>query len=190
VLLAFVPVKARSLGAQPGQISLMLTSAAVCFSLATWWVGQASDRWGRKAFVLAAQPGVLLACTGLAFAQSWPWLAVWYALFALAGGTTFLLGLVMAADVIPTEDASGALGAFDAAVDLLMVVSPALALALYTQIGRVSPLLLGAGLLSVVAFPVALRVRETRTAGGDAAKQARPPSHGLTGSAGIEGADG
>jgi MFS family permease len=179
VLAAFVPIKARSLGAQPGQISLLLTLSAVCFSIACWGVGRASDRWGRRPFVLAAQPGVLLACVGLALAQSWPWLAVWYALFALAGGTTFLLGLVMAADVIPAQDASGTLGAFDAAVDLLMVVSPAIAVAVHARLEQVSTLILGAGLLSLIAFPVALRVKETRGV-----------SHGLAQSSMIEEGEG
>jgi len=68
VLSAFMPVKARSLAANPRQISLMLALEAGCFSLASWLVGRASDRWGRRAFVIAAQPGVLLACTGLALA--------------------------------------------------------------------------------------------------------------------------
>ena len=89
----------------------------------------------------------MLACAGLALAQNWPWLVVWHALFGLAGGATFLLGLVMAADVVPAEGASGTLGAFDAAVDLLMVVSPAIAVAVHARLGQVSPLLLGAGLL-------------------------------------------
>jgi MFS family permease len=165
VLAAFVPVKARSLGAAPGQISLILILEAICFSLACWWVGRASDRWGRRPFLIAAQPGVLLACAGLALAQSWPGMAAWYALYGLAGGATFLLGLVMAADVTPEADAAGTLGAFDAAVDLLMLVAPLAALALHQQLGRVSPLLLGAGALSLLALPVALAVQETRGAG-------------------------
>jgi MFS family permease len=170
VLAAFVPVKARSLGAAPGPISLIMVLEAICFSLACWWVGRASDRWGRRPFVIAAQPGVLLACAGLALAGSWPWLAAWYALYGLAGGATFLLGLVMAADVTPEADAAGTLGAFDAAVDLLMLVAPLAALAAHQQLGRVSPLLLGAGSLALLAFPVALAVKETR--GAEVAGQA------------------
>jgi len=58
VLPAFLPVKARSLVANPRQISLMLALEAGCFSLASWLVGRASDRWGRRAFVAA------LCCPG------------------------------------------------------------------------------------------------------------------------------
>jgi MFS family permease len=162
VLSAFVPVKARSLGADPRHVSLILALEAGCFSLACWWVGRASDRWGRRPFVIAAQPGVLLSCAGLALVQSWPWLAACYALYGLAGGATFLLGLLMAADVTPAADAAGTLGAFDAAVDLLIFVAPALALAAHRQLGCMDPLLLLAGLPVLLALPVALVVRETR----------------------------
>ena len=162
VLSAFVPVKARSLGADPRQISLLLAVEAGCFSLASWLLGRASDRWGRRPFVIVAQPGVMLACIGLALAGSLPWLVAWYALYGLAGGTTFLLGLVMAADVTPTAGAAGTLGAFDAAVDLLLFLAPAVALAAYGQLSQVDPLILAAGLPALLALPVALRVGETK----------------------------
>lgn len=165
VLSAFVPVKARSLGADPRQISMMLAVEAGCFSLASWLVGRASDRRGRRPFVIAAQPGVMLACIGLALAESLPWLVAWYALYGLAGGTTFLLGLVMAADVTPTADAAGALGAFDAAVDLLLFIAPAVALAAYGQLGQADPLILAACLPATLALPIALRTGETKEPG-------------------------
>jgi MFS family permease len=107
---------------------------------------------------------VILSCAGLALAQSWPWLVGWYGLYGLAGGTTFLVGLLMAADVTPAADAAGMLGAFDAAVDLMMFIAPALALAAHRQMGRTDPLLLVAGLPALVALPVALAVRETKRA--------------------------
>ncbi|MBN1579868.1 MAG: MFS transporter [Anaerolineae bacterium] len=162
VLAAFVPIKARQLGANPRQISLILALEAVFFSLASWLIGRASDRWGRRVFVVAAQPGVVLACVGLALAPSWPVMAAWYALFGLAGGTTFLLGLVMAADVIPAHDASSMLGAFDAAVDLLIFAAPALAMLVYQQLGHVAPLFYLAGMPALLALPVALRIEETK----------------------------
>jgi MFS family permease len=163
VLAAFVPIKARQLGANPRQISFLLALEAICFSLASWMIGRASDRWGRRVFVVAAQPGVIAACIGLALSPSWPMMAIWYALYGLAGGTTFLLGLVMAADVIPSQDASSMLGAFDAAVDLLIFAAPALAMLIYQQVGRVEPLFLLAGLLALPALLVALCVKETGT---------------------------
>jgi MFS family permease len=162
VLSAFLPVKARELGADPRQISLMLSLEAAAFSLTCWGVGWASDRWGRRPFVILAQPGVMLSCVVLALARGLPGLIAGYVLYGLAGGATFLLGLLMAADVTSPADAAGTLGAFDAAVDLLLFISPALALVLFRQVGRLDPLILGAGLPTLLALPVALLVKETK----------------------------
>jgi len=68
----------------------------------------------------------------------------------------------MAADVTPAADAAGVLGAFDAAVDLLLFAAPALALVAHQQWGRVDPLLLSAGLPALLALPVALVIHETK----------------------------
>jgi MFS family permease len=162
VLSAFVPVKARALGADPPQIGLLQALEAAFFALASWLAGRASDRWGRRPFVIAAQPLVMLSCAGLALARQWMGLAVWYALYGLAGGTTFLLGLVMAADVTPAADVAGTLGAFDAAVDLLIFVAPALALTAHRWLGSADPLLLAVGLPALLALAVALSTRETK----------------------------
>jgi MFS family permease len=168
VLAAFLPVRARLYGASPAQISWIMAAEAACFSLACWLVGRAADRWGRKPFVIAAQPGVVLACVGLSLAASWPWMMVWHALFGLCSGTTFLLGLVMGADVTPSADAAGTLGAFDAAVDLLLFAAPAAAMATYRWLGSEVPLFLASALPALVAFPVAIIVGETREVRGKA----------------------
>jgi cyanate permease len=86
----------------------------------------------------------------------------WLILYGLGAGVTFVLGLVMAADITPAADSAGTLGAFDAAVDLLIFVAPALALATYEQIGQVMPILLAVGLPALIALPVAVMTRETR----------------------------
>ena len=162
VLAAFVPVAARSMGAAPRDIGLMLAVQAACFSLASWLSGRFSDRLGRRPLVIAAQPAVLISCVGLALADSWQGMIAWLALYGLGAGATFVLGLVMAADITPAADSAGTLGAFDAAVDLLIFAAPAVALAVYEQIGQVAPILLAAGLPALVALPVALTTRETR----------------------------
>ena len=56
------------------------------------------------------------------------------------------------------------LGAFDAAIDLGILVAPALALRTHAAIGRIDPILLGAALPALVAMPAALLVKETRKA--------------------------
>jgi len=162
VLSAFVPVKARALGADPRQIALLLALEAGCFSLASWFAGKASDRFGRRPFVILAQPCIVIACLGLALASTWPSMLPWFALYGLGGGTTFLLGLVMAADVTPGDGAAIVLGAFDAAIDLFLFAAPALALVIHNAVGRVDILLMAVSAPALLALPVALFVRETR----------------------------
>ena len=76
----------------------------------------------------------------------------------------FLTYLVQRKNVllIPPAGASRTLGAFDAAVDLLIFVAPALAMLAHQQLGRTAPLFLIAGLPAGLAWPVALRMGETR----------------------------
>lgn len=68
----------------------------------------------------------------------------------------------MVADVTPPEQCATVLGAFDAAIDMVLFVAPALALALYGPLGRIEPLLVLASVPAWLAWPVAWRVGETR----------------------------
>ena len=67
----------------------------------------------------------------------------------------------MLADFAPDNRRATVLGAYDAAMDLALFLSPALALALYEPLGRMRPLLLLAGVPALLALPVSWRVRET-----------------------------
>jgi MFS family permease len=162
ILASFVPTKSQLLGLAPWQISLALVGEATAYTLSAYLAGRFSDRWGRRLFVIAAQPVILLACAGLALARGWFGLATFYSLFGVGGSLTFLMSSVMMADIAPGEQCATVLGAFDAAIDLVLFVAPALALALYGPLGRIEPLLLLAGVPALFAMPVAWRVQETR----------------------------
>ncbi|MBC7260419.1 MAG: hypothetical protein H5T63_00270, partial [Chloroflexi bacterium] len=69
---------------------------------------------------------------------------------------------VMMADITPNDHCATTLGAFDAAIDLVLFIAPALALALYGPLGSIERLLLIAAIPALIAWPVACRVRETR----------------------------
>ena len=161
ILAAFLPIKAVALGYIEWQIAAMLAFEAIGFTAASFVVGRFSDRIGRRPFVIAAQPLVILACVGLFFARDLPTLIAWYTLFGLASGTTFLLGLVMMADITPNEHAATTLGGFDAAIDLVLFVAPLVAITASGVIGTEWVLVL-AGLPALVAFPIALATRETK----------------------------
>ena len=160
ILAAFLPIKAVSLGYIEWQIAAMLALEAIGFTIASFVVGRFSDRIGRRPFVIVAQPLIVLACVGLFFARDLPMLIAWYTPFGLASGTTFLLGLVMMADITPSERAATTLGSFDAMIDLVIFVAPLVAITASGAIGTEWVLVL-AGLPALVAFPIALATRET-----------------------------
>jgi MFS family permease len=162
ILAAFLPIKAVSLGYIEWQIAVMLALEAIGFTIASFVVGRFSDRIGRRPFVLVAQPLIVLACIGLFFARDLPALIAWYTLFGLASGTTFLLGLVMMADITPSERTATTLGSFDAMIDLVIFIAPLVAIVASGVIGTEWVLAL-AGLPALIAFPIALATRETRT---------------------------
>jgi MFS family permease len=162
ILASFVPTKGQLLGLAPWQISLLVASEATAYTISSYWVGRLSDRWGRRTFVVAAQPMIILACCGLASSGSLLGLSAFYALFGLGSSMTFLMSSVMMADITPADRCSAVLGAFDAAIDLVLFVAPALALALYGPLGRIEPLLLLASIPAWFALPVAWRIRDTR----------------------------
>ena len=160
ILAAFVPIKALALGFEAWQIALLLAMESLGFTVASFLVGRLADRLGRRPFVIAAQPFIVLSCAALFLARDLTSLVAWYTLFGLASGTTFLLCLVMMADVTPQERAATTLGMFDAGIDLVIFFAPMVGITASKAIGLDAALAL-AGVPAVAAFVVALSVGET-----------------------------
>ncbi len=112
---------------------------AIGFALTSWLAGNASDRLGRKPFVALAQPLIILACLGLAVSSSLWALISLYTLFGVAGAATFLMSTTMMADIAPPARSATYLGAFDALIDLGILVAPALALSLHKSSAPSTP---------------------------------------------------
>jgi MFS family permease len=162
ILSSFVPTKGQLLGLTPWHISVVIAAEAVAYTISSYFAGRLSDRLGRRPFVFWAQPLVILACLGLAWSRDWPGLALFYALFGLGSSMTFLMSSVMMADITPPEQCATVLGAFDAAIDMVLFVAPALALALYGPLKTIEPLFVLASVPAWLALYVAWRLRETR----------------------------
>lgn len=162
ILSAFLPTKAQQTGYAPWQISLLLGLEAIGFAGGSLAIGRMSDRLGRRWFVVMAQPAILLSCIGLASAHGLPWLGFWYTLFGVASSATFLMATTMMADITPPANMATVMGAFDSAIDLVIFVAPLLGVGLYRIVRDIDPLLLAASLPALIAFPVALRIRETK----------------------------
>ncbi|MEM4723462.1 MAG: MFS transporter [Candidatus Hadarchaeum sp.] len=122
ILASFVPTKGQLLGLTPRQLGIVLASEAVAYTAGSYLVGRFSDRFGRRPFVIIAQPLILLACVGLALSHRWAELSAFYAAFGLGSSMTYLMSSVMMADITPSEHCATVLGAFDAAIDLVLLL--------------------------------------------------------------------
>jgi DHA1 family bicyclomycin/chloramphenicol resistance-like MFS transporter len=162
ILSSFVPTKGLLLGLAPWQLSVLIAAEAVAYTISSYFAGRFSDRWGRRQFMVWAQPMIILACLGLAWSRDLLGLVLFYALFGLGSSMTFLMSSVMVADITPPERCATVLGAFDAAIDMVLFVAPALALALYGPLGRIEPLLVLASAPAWIALLAAWRLEETR----------------------------
>jgi MFS family permease len=161
IIAAFLPIKVIALGYVEWQLAAMLAIEAIGFTAASFFVGRFSDRVGRRPFVIVAQPLIVIACVGIFLARDLATLTAWYTLFGLASATTLLLGLVMMADITPPARAATTLGAFDAAIDLVIFIAPLIAISASSVIGTEWVLVLAA-VPALIAFPIALATRETR----------------------------
>lgn len=162
ILSSFVPTKGQLVGLAPWQISVLIAAEAVAYTISSYLAGRFSDRWGRRPFVVWAQPMIILACLGLAWSWDLTGLGLFYALFGVGSSMTFLMSSVMVADITPPAQCATVLGAFDAAIDMVLFGAPALALALYGALGRIEPLLILASVPACLAFWVAWRLDESR----------------------------
>ncbi|MFW8645285.1 MFS transporter [Rhizobium beringeri] len=69
-ILPILPFYLRTLGASPLVLGLVLAAEALSQFVAAPWLGQLSDRYGRKRVLLASQAGALISLLLLALANS------------------------------------------------------------------------------------------------------------------------
>jgi MFS family permease len=142
ILSSFVPTKAQLVGLQAWQIGLILSGGALIFSLVSYAVGALSDRFGRRAFVIASQVIIVMAGIGLVFSDGFAALSTFYGLFCVGETITFLLCFVYAAEVFDQNHIGTSMGAFDSVIDLSLFVGPLLAVSVYRSTGQIVPIFL------------------------------------------------
>jgi MFS family permease len=85
------------------------------------------------------------------------------ALFGFGSSSVYVMSSTMAADILPEENKAMLFGAFDALIDLGMVVGPLLCFAFLAVSGlSINYSFLLAGVPSIVALGIILRIKETR----------------------------
>jgi MFS family permease len=162
-LSTFLPALAIGLGMSEVELAILFTAEAIFFTLTNLLVGSLSDRMGRRPIMILG-----LACTSMnliAFflaVQFWQ-LVVLMAIFGFGSSSVYLMSTTMAADILPDENRAMLFGAFDAMIDLGMVVGPSLCFAVFSVSGwrTNSSFVLAAG-PSILALVLVFKTRETK----------------------------
>lgn len=162
ILYAFVPTKSQLIGLRAWQIGSILAGGALIFSLVSYLAGALSDRFGRRAFVIVAEALILLAGIGLMLSDCFVSLFVFYCLFCVGETIVYLLCFVYAAETFESRYVGTAMGAFDAVLDLSLLVGPLIAISVHKSTGQLPPIFLIAAVPAAVGlFVLPFRMRRS-----------------------------
>ena len=125
-ILPILPFYLRDLGASPLVLGLVLGAEALSQFAAAPWLGQLSDRFGRKKVLLASQAGALISLSLLALANSVVFVLLARVLLGLTAAN-FAAAAAYAADNSSPATRRQAIGILSAGLGLGGIVGPSLA---------------------------------------------------------------
>ena len=165
IIVPLLPFYAKSMSAEPWQISLIFSAYAMGGFFGEPFWGRLSDRWGRKPLLISTITGNCLCYLALAFAPNVLTAFVIRFLGGLASGNGAVIqGYI--ADVTPPERRARMMSRQGAAWNVGMIVGPAVGGAFAHvdsgPIGFRIPLFIAAGLSALAATAVVLFIRESR----------------------------
>lgn len=169
-VLPILPFFLRDLGATPLVLGIVLGAEALSQFVAAPWLGQLSDRFGRRAVLLASQAGALLSLALLASAE-----IVAFALLArvLLGLTAanFATAAAYAADNSSPADRRQAIGILSAGLGLGGMVGPGLS-GLLSEISLTAPIWLALALSAASMMVTGFWLKGTPGRSGSEADEA------------------
>ncbi|WP_418883891.1 MFS transporter [Allorhizobium ampelinum] len=124
-ILPILPFHLRDLGATPLVLGFVLAAEALSQFAAAPWLGQLSDRFGRKKVLLASQAGAILSLSLLAMAHSVVFVLLARVLLGLTAAN-FSAAVAYAADNSSTSTRRQAIGALSAGLGLGGIIGPSL----------------------------------------------------------------
>ncbi|MBX9576788.1 MAG: MFS transporter [Caulobacteraceae bacterium] len=172
LVVPLLPFFARSLSAEPWQVTLLFSAYSLGQFFAEPLWGRLSDRIGRKPVLLMTLVANTLGYLALAFVPN-VWAAIAVRLFTGfgAGNVSTVQGYV--ADVTPPDQRAGRMGLIGAAFGLGFIVGPGLGgLLTQPQLGRIGyqlPIFTAAAMAALAAVGVVLFLRESRAKADPAA---------------------
>ncbi len=152
IFYSFVPTKSQIIGLKAWQIGLILSTGAVIHSFVSYVIGNLSDRYGRRLFVILSQVTIVAAGIGLIFSGGFATLLLFYGLFCVGETITYLLSFVYASDSFDKKYIGISMAVFDSIMDLSLFIGPLLAISIYRYAGEFAPIFIIAVIPAVFAF--------------------------------------
>jgi MFS family permease len=146
---AFLILRAADLGLAPAYAPLVLVGMSVVYAATAYPIGRLADRMAPRVLLAWGTAALVLADLELAFAPGLGGLAVGVLLWGLHMGFTQGLLAAMVAHTAPESLRGTAFGVFNLACGVTMLVSSALAGALWHFVGPQATFLCGAALAAV-----------------------------------------
>jgi len=162
-LCAFVPALAIKLGMSTVEIATFFTAEAAVFTVTTIVIGTLSDKIGRKPMMILGLTFSSASLISFFFAQEYWLILLLMALYAFGSSSVYIMSSTMAADILPEENKAMLFGAFDAVMDLGLVVGPSFCFLFLAVSGwSINYSFILMAIPSIMALSLIFRVKETK----------------------------
>lgn len=182
-VLPVLPFYLRDMGATPLVLGLVFGAEGLAQFIAAPWLGQLSDRFGRKKVLLTSQAGALASLLLLASANVVVLALLARVLFGLTAGN-FSAAAAYAADHSSQSNRRQAIGLLSAGLGLGGMIGPTLA-GLVAEVSLVLPILVAFGLSTVSILVTGIWLRGGAGATAEGAPARRMSFRTLLGAPGI-----
>ncbi len=152
IIIPLLPFYAQTFGASPLAIGLLFASFSISQLIAAPFLGDLSDRWGRRPILIFSLLGTVVSFVVLALAHSLAVLFIARIVDGLSGGN-ITTARAYIADVTSEEDRAKSFGLLGAAFGLGFIVGPGLG-ALFSHISYTAPIW-AAAFITIVATALA-----------------------------------
>lgn len=158
---AFLILRTQEAGVSIADTVLIYAGFNLVAALASYPAGLMSDRFGRRAVLLAALAIFLGVYAGFATSNSVAVIALLFVAYGVYQGIFRAVGKAFAADFVPSDMRAGGIGWYTAVTGLTQLVASIVAGLLWDRVGHAAPFVYGAGvsLIGIVVLAVLVPAR-------------------------------
>ena len=143
-VMSFLPLLATEVvGVRATDTGLVLTIGGLVNTASLILMGRLADRKGKRTLMILGFLVSACGLTGIAFAQTFPWLIIFVVINSLGGALFGPAAVALLSDSVPRHKQGTAMGIYGACEDIGNVIGSALAGVVWTSLGPPSTFLLG-----------------------------------------------